>query len=191
MTDESGIRVTNLLAKANDGDRTAKERLFGLIEDEMRMIAQKQMRNERPDHSLQVTVLVDDTLLQLVGEQIDVSWQNRKHFYRAAARSMRRMLIDHERKRRAQRRGGGEYKRAEIGPDELGGAANQLDLLALDEALTKMAEVDPRQSQIVELHHFGGCSLVEVAKIMDLSPSTIRNEWNMAKAWLHRELSSD
>lgn len=191
MSDESGIRVTNLLAKANEGDRAAKERLFSLIEDELRLIARKQMMRERPDHSLQVTVLVDDTLLQLVGEQIDVSWQNRKHFYRAAARSMRRMLIDHERRRRAQRRGGGEHQRVQFGPDELGDDKNQLDLLALDEALTKMASVDPRQSQIVELHHFGGCTLSEVAKVMELSLSTIRNEWKMAKAWLHRELASE
>ena len=191
MSEESGIRVTNLLAQANEGDRTAKERLFSLIEDELRVIAQKQMRLERPDHSLQVTVLVDDTLLQLVGEQIDVSWQNRKHFYRAAARSMRRMLIDHERRRRAQKRGGDEHHRVDIRPDELGDTTDQLDLLALDEALTNLANVDPRQSQIVELHHFGGCTLTEVAKIMDLSPSTIRNEWKMAKAWLHRELAGD
>lgn len=185
-------QLTEWLTAANQGDRPARERLCGLVEHELRVIAQNQMRNERPHHSLQVTLLVDDTLLHLLGDQAQVVWENRRHFYRAAAKKMRHLLIDHERMRRAQRRGGGKQIRVAMDPDELGkGAENAIDLLALDEALNRLAEIDQRQSEIVELHHFGGCTLEETGKILDVSKSTVKNEWRLAKAWLHRELTRE
>ena len=117
--------------------------------------------------------------------------ESRKQFYRMAASAMRRMLIDHERKRRAQRRGGGEHQRLAIEPDTLGIQGQQTDLLALDEALTRLTTIDPRQSEIVELHHFGGCSIKETAQLLNVSLSTVKSDWKMAKVWLHRELSRD
>ncbi|MEZ6120544.1 MAG: ECF-type sigma factor, partial [Pirellulaceae bacterium] len=158
---------------------------------ELRIIARKQLRSERPDHSLQVTILVDDTLLELLGANAEIKWENRRHFYRTAAKKIRNLLIDHERKRRAQRRGGGEFRRVSLDLDQLSGESTRIDLLALDQALTKLAAIDQRQSDIVELHHFGGCSVNETAQILDVSPSTIKNEWRFAKAWLHRELTRD
>ena len=137
----------------------------------------------------QVTVLIDDAFLRLVGETADISWHDRKHFYRAAARVMRRMLIDHERQRRAERRGGGEHKRMALDPDMLGETQQRIDVLALDEALTRLSQIDPRQSEIVELHHFGGCSLKETAKLLGISLTTAKADWRTAKAWLHRELT--
>lgn len=182
-------QVTVLLAKAGSGDQSAKQELFQRVELELRAIADRYMRAERADHSLQTTILVDDAFLRLVGDKADCGWQDRKHFYRVAARAMRRILIDHERQRRAQRRGGGQHHKVPIEPDHLGVGQMQPDLLALDEALTKLSEVDSRQSEIVELHHFGGCTLEETAKMLEVSPSTVKGEWRAAKAWLHRELT--
>ena len=154
-------QVTLLLTQAGDGDPDAKSRLFRMVEKELRMIADSQLRGERVDHSLQATVLVDDAFLRLINEVADIDWSDRKHFFRTVARAMRRMLIDHERKRRAGRRGGGEHQRvaAELDMVRQDLEADAIDLLSLDEALTKLREIDPRQSQIVELHHFGGFSL--------------------------------
>lgn len=183
--------VTVLLNQAGDGDRTAKERLFGVVQKELRLIAERQMRRERAEHSLQATVLIDDAFLKLIGEDVEVSWENRRHFYCTAAKAMRRMLIDHERARRAQRRGGTDHQRVGVDPDHIADQDLLFDLLALDEALQKLAEFDPRQAEIVELHHFGGCSLKETAELLEVSVGTIKADWRMAKAWLHRELTRD
>ena len=180
-----------LFRRTGEGDQTAREQLFRIVQHELRAIAEKQMRGERPDHSLQATVLIDDAFVRLAGDDANISWQNRKHFYRTAANAMRRMLIDHERQRRAQRRGGGEHQRVAVELALHGAPDMRLDLLALDEALTKLGEIDPRQSEIVELHHFGGCSLKETAELLELSVGTIKADWRMAKAWLHRELTHE
>lgn len=191
MVEDSKGEITMLLAKANSGDTDAKSKLFGLVEKELRAIAKTKMRGERVDHTLQGTVLIDDAFLRLVGEQAGVDWSGRSHFYRAAARAMRRMLIDHERIRQAQRRGGNEHKRVAADPKYLGNDDERIDLLALDEALTELNEISPRQAQIVELHHFGGYTLEEVAKIVDVSRTTVKADWRIAKAWLFRRLSDD
>ncbi|MEZ6120353.1 MAG: ECF-type sigma factor [Pirellulaceae bacterium] len=148
--------VTQLLLASNGGDDAAQNRLFEMVERELRIIARKQLRSERPDHSLQVTILVDDTLLELLG-RMQKSSENRRHFYRTAAKKIRNLLIDHERKRRAQRRGGGEFRRVSLGPDQLSGESTRIDLWHLIKHLP-LAAIDQRQSDIVELHHFGGCS---------------------------------
>lgn len=193
MDENSPETVTVLLRQAREGDRSAKERLFELVQHELRAIARHQMRGERADDSLQTTVILDDVFLRLVGADANTSWDNRKHFYRTAAVAMRRMLIDHERRRRALRRGGG-HQRISVDPDELvpdpiGAEQLRVDLLALDEALTKLAKIDPRQIEVVELHHFGGCSLKETADLLGVSVGTVKADWRMAKAWLHRELT--
>ena len=191
MPEQSQGEITVLLQKAAAGDQAAEGRLFALVETELRAIAMKSMRDERIDHTLQGTVIIDDAFLRLVGKDAGIDWQNRRHFYCAAARAMRRILIDHERSRRAKRRGGGIPLRVVEDPDEFGVEQSQVDLLALDEALTKLADVSPRQSEIVELHHFGGYSLEEAGKILEISRTTAKSDWRIAKAWLYRELSVD
>lgn len=183
--------VTILLNQAAAGNHTARDELFRRIQHELRAIAEYQMRGERPDHSLQATVLINDTFMRLVGKDTDVDWEDRRHFFRSAAKAMRRLLIDHERQRRTQRRGGGEHHRVDVDLDTLSDSDTKLDLLALDEALTKLATVDPRQSDIVELHHFGGCSLKETANLVGTSVGSVKADWRMAKAWLHRELTRE
>ncbi len=192
MDANSPDTVTVLLRQAREGDRCAEERLFELVEHELRAIAKRQMRKERAGDSLQTTVIIDDVFLRLVGSDTNTNWQNRRHFYRTAAVAMRRMLIDYERRRRAQRRGGG-HQRISLDPDRLGNGAEEthVDLLALDEALKKLADIDSRQIEVVELHHFGGCSLQETADLLGVSVGTVRADWRMAKAWLHRELTRD
>jgi len=189
MSKQNSEDVTLLLGQAGDGDVSAKEQLFRIVQRELKMIAQKQMRNERDGHSLQATVLVDDAFLKLVGSDVELDFSDRKHFYRVSANVMRRILIDHERTRRAKRRGGGDHQRVAFDLDLIGEDEFNLDVLALDEALTKLAEVDPRQAEIVALHHFGGCSLAETAELLEISVTTVKMDWRMAKGWLHRELS--
>lgn len=191
MDEHTPETVTVLLNRAGDGDQAARERLFRLLEYELRAIAQKQMRGERAGHSLQTTILIDDAFMRLMGEDAAKNWQDRKHFFRTAAQVMRRILVDHERKRRAQRRGGRANQRVAVDPDALGTEKDRLDILALDEALTKLSRFDSRQREVVELRHFAGCTLSETAEILDVSVSTVKADWRMAKAWLHRELTSD
>lgn len=181
--------VTVLLAQAREGDADATEKLYDLVQHQLRRIAKNQLRGERPDHSLEPTIIIDDVFLRLVGERGNIDWKNRQQFYRTAAKAMRRVLIDHERRRRAQRRGGGNHRRVSIDPDLLGVEETCSDLLALDEALTRLAEFDPRQSEVVELHHFGGCTLKETAEMIGVPLGAVKADWRTAKAWLHRELT--
>lgn len=189
MADESSITV--LLACANEGDPKAKERLFLLVEEELRKIAANRMREERPDHSLQGTVLVDDVFLRLVGENQDIKWQDRRHFFCVAARAMRRMLVDHERARRTQRRGGQDHHKLPEFPSDLQVEERPFDLIALDEALDRLSQIDPRQAQIVEMHHYGAYTIGEISQILKISKTTVKSDWRMAKAWLFRELERD
>lgn len=182
--------VTVLLNRATEGDQRAQTKLFRVVESELRKIARKYMRDERPDHTLQPTLLANDAFLRLIGSDVDVDWQDRAHFYRTAARAMRRMLVDHQRQRQAAKRGG-DVQRMPVEMHDLGQETKSVDLLALDEALSKLAQIDPRQSEIVELHHFGGCSLQETADLLELSTSTVKREWAAAKAWLHMVLSGE
>ena len=181
--------VTQLLSLATDGDSRARDTLFRIVQDELHAIADRQMRTERSGNSLQATVLVDDAFLRLCGTGTEISFEDRKHFFRAAAKAMRQMLVDHQRKRQAQRRGGTDHVRVDLDPNLVNPGNANVDLLALDEALEKLAEIDQRQAQIVELHHFGGFSLKETAELVDVSMTTVKKDWGMAKAWLHRELT--
>ena len=183
---DNGSGVTRLLVAWGHGDESALNRLIPLVHRELRQIAQRCMRGERAGHSLQATALVNEAFLRLVDAQ-HVNWQNRTHFLAVAARLMRRILVDHARSKRYQKRGGGrvnvELDAALMVADEL-----RPDLVELDDALTALATVDERKSSVIELRFFGGLSVEETAAFLKVSPETIKRDWRLAKAWLAREM---
>jgi RNA polymerase sigma-70 factor, ECF subfamily len=179
--------VTRLLGAVRSGDPDAADRLAPLIYAELHEIASRLMGRERPDHTLQPTVLVHEAFVRLVGPD-QGNWQDRLHFYRVAARAMRRILIDHGRRRRAAKRGG---MAAAVTLDENLVAEAQegrLDLDALDAALDQLAALAPRQAQVVELRAFAGLDVTEVAEALGTSPATVKRDWQFARAWLARAL---
>ena len=177
--------ITIWLAEWRHGDDAALERLVPLVYDELRRIAARQLRGERSNHTLQPTELVHEAFLRLVRQ--NVSWQNRAHFFGVAAEIMRRLLVDHARKKRADKRGAGMET---IALDERieWPAARDLDIVALDECLTALAELDPQQAKVVELRFFAGLSIEETAEVLGVSDSTVKREWRVARAWLLREM---
>lgn len=179
--------ITRQLIRASDGDREALDELIPVVYAELRRVAQRQLGRERPGHTLDSAALVHEAYLKLV-DQDGLQWQNRAHFYAIAARSMRTILIDHARSRSAAKRGGGVavVSLERIEPVAL--PERDEHLLALDETLTRLAEVSPEASQTVELRYFGGLTLEEIAVVLDLSLRTVRRRWAFAKAWLQREL---
>ena len=180
--------VTQLLLAWNQGDEAALEKLIPLVHGELRRVARRYMRRERPGHTLQASALVNEVYLRLV-DGGDVRWHDRAHFFAISARLMRRILVDHARARRSQKRGGGT---AEVSLDEALTVSHEPghDLVALDDALTALAAVDGRRSRVVELRFFGGLSVDETAEVLKVSPDTIGRDWRLAKAWLLRELSA-
>lgn len=162
------------------------ERKTKRVHDELKMLAASYLRRERPDHTLQPTALVNEALLKLV-DQRRVKWQNRAHFFGIAAQAMRRILVDHARADAAGKRGGA-LRKVPLDDAIVIGGAPDVDLLALDQALTRLAAMDPQQSRIVELRFFGGLTTEETAEVMHISPATIGREWRIAKAWLSAEL---
>ncbi len=181
--------VTHLLRAWRHGDEGALERLLPVVYTELRRIAHARMRAESPaDQTLQTTALVHEAYLRLV-EGADVPWKNRVHFYAVSARLMRRVLIDHARERQAQKRGGTD--RAIPFGDWLGAVpARDEDLLALDEALERLSKTDARMGQVVELRYFAGLNTDETAEALGVSSKTVKRDWQVARAWLHRELRS-
>ena len=179
--------VTQLLQQWSSGQEQALDRLLPQIHDELRKLAASYLRRERPDHTLQPTALVNEAFLKLV-DQRTAKWQNRAHFFGIAAQAMRRILVDHARAHAASKRGGAARK-VPFDDAKLIGRGVDVDLLALDEALTRLAALDPQQSRIVELRFFGGLTMEESAEVMHISPATVGREWRMAKAWLSAELS--
>jgi len=179
--------VTRLLAAWGRGDTKALEELIPLVYDELHRLAQRYMNQEPPGHTLQTTALVNEAYLRLI-DQPEVAWQDRAHFFAVAARIMRHLLIDRARGRKYAKRGGGAYQ---VALDEAANFSQEraAEFVALDEALQALAEIDPRKSQIVELRYFGGLSIEETAEVLKLSPMTVKRDWKLAKAWLHRELS--
>lgn len=178
--------VTQVLRELSDGQETAPERLMPLVYDELRKLAQGYLRGEQSDHTLQATALVHEAYMRLVDWK-NVSWQNRAHFFALAAQVMRRILVDHAREKQAQKRGGGLTKIALEGAISFP-QQREFDLVALDDALEALAELDPAQSKIVELRFFGGLTIDETAEAMRISPATVKREWKMAKAWLHKRI---
>jgi RNA polymerase sigma-70 factor (ECF subfamily) len=179
--------ITALLQQIKQGDVAAESELMPLIYQQLRAIARKQMAHERPDHSLQATILVHDAFLQLVGNS-QIDWSDRAHFFALASRAMRRMLIDHARAAHAQKRPGARQK-VELESALVFVEGQAPDLLALDEALARLAEWDPRQSRVVEMHFFGGLGFDEIAEVLSISDRTAKRDWAMARAWLYRQLS--
>lgn len=183
--------VTSLLAELRGGRRDAADEVLPLIYAELHRIADRHMRRERANHTLQATQLVHDAFLKLV-DQTRVEWQDRAHFLAVASQAMRRMLVDHARARVAARRGGGAPM-VPITESVTLAAGHGLpleDLLALDSALDELASLDPRQARIVELRYFGGLEIDEAAETLSISPATLKRDWAMARAWLHRRLTS-
>ena len=178
--------VTALLQAWRAGDEQALAAMMPIVHDELRKLARRSMAGERPDHTLQATALVNEAFLRLVDLK-RIQWQDRAHFFAMSARLMRRILVDHARARRYNKRGGGVRP---VSLDEaLHVAANaERDLVALDEALAALAATDERKARIVELRFFGGLSVDEVASVLHVSPETVGRDWRLAKAWLAREI---
>ncbi|HMN40916.1 MAG TPA: sigma-70 family RNA polymerase sigma factor [Phycisphaerales bacterium] len=190
--------MTVLLARAGAGDAKATDELLPLVYDELRVLAAQHLGGERPNHTLQPTALVHEAYLRLLGPDGEQTpWQNRAHFFGAAARAIRRILVDHARARDSLKRGGGAPKVSldevsiAVADDATGraGEAAGVDLLALDKALARLAAMDPHKATVVELRFFGGLTVEETARSLGVSESTIAREWQFARVWLHRELS--
>ncbi|HSS22064.1 MAG TPA: sigma-70 family RNA polymerase sigma factor [Pyrinomonadaceae bacterium] len=193
MTTATADNLTTLLVEWREGDKTALDRLTPLVYDEIRRIAHRYVQREREGHTLQTTALVNEAYLRLAGSQ-HVDWQNRAHFFAVTAQVMRRILIDHARRRRYVKHGGETQRVAfETVSREvvLMSQPRAAELLALDEALDQLAKLDPRKSEVVQLRYFGGLSLEETADVLRVSLMTVRRDWRAAKAWLYRRVKSD
>jgi RNA polymerase sigma factor (TIGR02999 family) len=186
MSADASGDVTQLLQQWSSGQKNALDKLMPVVYAELRKLARSYLRNERPDHTLQTTALVNEAYIRLIDQQ-NVNWQNRAHFFGIAAQAMRRILVDHARKKQAAKRGRGERKESF---DEAKGTPDKkdVDLVALDDCLVSLEQTDERQCRIVELKYFVGLSVEETAEVLEISPATVKREWAMAKAWLRREL---
>jgi RNA polymerase sigma factor (TIGR02999 family) len=189
MSSTNSSEISLLLDQYRDGHAEAFERLMELVYDDLRRLAAWQLQAERPGHTLQPTALVHEAYLKLAGQN-PVEWQNKAHFFALAAQVMRHILVDHARARQRDKRGGGQVSVALDEALELSGPSEP-GLVELDEALSMLARQDARKSRIVELRYFGGLSIEETADVLGISPTTVRREWTMAKAWLRRELGKD
>ena len=186
---EAGGDVTLLLEQVRAGKDGASDQLVALIYDELRRIAGAQMARERHGHTLQATAVVHEAYLRLAGEH-ELQWQNRAHFFAIAAKTMRRVLRDYARQRRAGKRGGEDCHRVDIDIDLFAEENRIEDLIAMDEILSRLSGMDPEQGRIVELRFFAGLNVEETAEVMGTSPTTVKREWRLAKAWLGRELAA-
>ena len=182
----TGRDVSVLLRAWSEGDSKALDQLTPIVYDELRRLARAYLRRERRDHSLQTTALVNEAYLRLVGHT-RMEWQNRAHFFAVSAQVMRRILVDHARRRNIKR--GHGLRRVSLEEATIIGGERPTDLAALDDALTLLAERDPRKAQVVEMRFFGGLSVEESAEVLGVSPVTVMRDWRTAKAWLYRELS--
>jgi RNA polymerase sigma-70 factor, ECF subfamily len=180
--------VTELLSRWNDGDVEARDALIPLVYDELRRVAKRYLAGQRSDHTLQATALVHEAYLRLVNHKA-ANWQGRTHFFALAAQMMRQILVDHARMHSAAKRGGGTVALA-LEDDVAGKPEINLDLIGLDRAMKRLASLDARQSQIVELRFFGGLSIEEAASVVDISPATAKREWATARVWLHHAMET-
>lgn len=203
MGDQSDRPVTRLLVQWSGGNEAALGELTALLYRELRSLAQRHLRRERPNHTIQRTALVHEAFVRLVNQQ-SVDWRSRGHFFALASTLMRRILVDHARARLSGKRGGGEpvlsldeitapdesdlAKPMEIAADPAGSDSDE-DIAAIDEALTRLAAIDSRQEQIVQMRYFGGLTIEETAQALEISDATVKREWTVARAWLKRELS--
>jgi RNA polymerase sigma-70 factor, ECF subfamily len=184
--DSTGTEVTALLARVTKGDQEAVSKLIPLVYDEMRRLAGHYMRRERPDHTLQATALVHEAYMKMV-EQRPADLQNRAHFFGVAAQVMRHILIDHARGHRREKRGGAK----ELVPLDdalVFSEGKSEELLALDEALQRLAKLDPRQAKVIEMRFFGGLTVEETAEALGISTITVKRDWSLGRAWLYGDL---
>jgi RNA polymerase sigma factor (TIGR02999 family) len=179
--------VTTLLLDWSRGDKAALDQLIPIVYDELRRQAARYLRRERVGHTLQTTALIHEAYIRLV-DQRNVRWQNRAHFYGIAAQLMRRILVDHARSKGRAKRGGSDI-RVSLEDSTVVTNSQDLDIVALDQALERLAIIDPQQAKIVELRFFSGLTVEETAEVLSISPATVKREWSMAKAWLHREIN--
>ena len=179
--------ITQLLLGWSRGDKAALDQLVPLVYPELRRLAQRYMRRENSAHTLQTSALINEAYLRIVDQQ-EVAWQDRAHFFAVAAQVMRHILIDHARRHRYAKRGAGA-RHVPLDETAIISQERATEFLALDDALTRLATIDARKSQIVELRFFGGLTVEEIAEVMKLSPITIKREWRSAKAWLHSEIA--
>ena len=189
MTTNSPEDVTLLLLAWSDGDQAALDKLVPLVYDELHRLAHRYISRERPGNTLQTTALAHEAYLRLVDGK-RVHWKNRAHFFAVAAQTMRRILVDLARGRQNLKRGGGAQQ-VSLDEDLVALPERGMDMLALDEALSRLAALNPRQSQVVELRYFGGLTDEEVAEVIKISPRTVRSDWRLAKVWLYRELKRE
>jgi RNA polymerase sigma factor (TIGR02999 family) len=207
MSDEPDQPVTRLLVQWSDGNEAALGELTALLYRELRSLAQRHLRRERPNHTIQRTALVHEAFVRLVSQQ-SVDWRSRAHFFALASTLMRRILVDHARARLSSKRGGGTPvlsldeltsprdeddaaapSDVESISDQSDGGDSDEDIAAIDEALTRLAAIDKRQVQIVQMRYFGGLTIEETAQALEISDATVKREWALARAWLKRELS--
>jgi RNA polymerase sigma factor (TIGR02999 family) len=179
-------QVTQLLLDWGNGDKAALDKLVPVVYQELRRLAAYYMRRERPGHTLQTSALVNEAYMRLV-DYSQMRWQSRAHFFAVAAQAMRRILVEHARKRHFAKRGGGAVK---VSFDEAAIVSQEQasDLVALDDALTSLEAMDQRKARIVELRYIGGLNIEETAEVLAISPATVQREWRAAKAWLYREI---
>ena len=180
--------ITELLQQWSDGNRDALDQLLPLVYDELHRQAARYLRRERPGHTLQTTALIHEAYLKLIGQR-EVRWQSRTHFFAIAAQLMRRILVDHARTKHREKRGGNDVRLTLDEAALVAGEEKSVDLLALDEALTRLAAFDEQQARVVELRYFSGLSLEETADALGVSRATAARDWSVAKAWLKRELT--
>lgn len=185
---ENPLNVTQLLKKWGDGNQEVLNELMPLVYEELRRQASRFLRKERSGHTLQTTALIHEAYLKLI-DQKNVEWQNRAHFYAIASTAMRRILVDYARERHREKRGGAAEALPLDEALQISAKEKSIDLVALDEALTRLAELDERQARIVELKYFSGLDNDETAAVLGVSNATVRRDWNFAKAWLKQEIS--
>jgi RNA polymerase sigma factor (TIGR02999 family) len=182
-----GPDVTGLLRAWSSGDRNALDELTSLVYEELHRLARRHLRSERPDHSLQTTALVNEAYLRLV-DYTRLEVLDRAHFFAVSAQAMRRILVDHARRRNVKR--GGDRQRVSLDEVSTIGDARSTDMVALDDALRALTERDPRKARVVEMRYFGGLTVDEVASVLGVSAVTVMRDWRVAKAWLYRELTA-
>jgi RNA polymerase sigma factor (TIGR02999 family) len=182
-------QVTQLLADWRGGNAEALEKLIPLVQPELHRLASHYMRRERQGHTLQTTALINEAYLRLV-DKTHPQWADSAHFFAVAGQLMRRVMVDHARQRQALKRGAAPVQ-VTLDETALVSESRAAELIALDEALDRLAKLDPRMCQIVEMRYFGGLTIAEVAEVLKLHPSTVKNEWKAAKAWLYAALTED
>jgi RNA polymerase sigma factor (TIGR02999 family) len=190
--DPGGPDITHLLHEWRGGNAEALQRLMPLVYGELHSLASRYLSHERRDHTLQTTALVNEAYVKLAGQR-SVDWQNRAHFFGIAAQLMRRILVDHARRDRRAKRGGGApiLPLDDMDPPSAAPPVDAADAYTLDRALTRLEAIDPQQGRVVELRFFGGMTIEETAEVLGLSSATIKREWSVARAWLYRELASE